>query len=384
MIYNIGSTIELVGQEADNFLEDSGITICDDEIIIEDAVVEFDAAIEHLAENGISLYKDCIILEGEALEKYKARKAKEREENIEKEDKTAAHRNERNVGYKTRRYDIITGKPTNNEFMAGFKKQDKEKMKRDEQNRDKAAKVFNSEIDRRNKDASGKIRKIETDEDGDMTDRSYWDFTKAADATMRHVRRHPKQYARNESTIFDSVELTGIDEQVFFKYKKDSQGLLHAEAKKFAGIVNSIDLSDDSHLSKYGIHIDKIEYADDSFILRRKFNVKIHFGYDYKIKSEDIDYEVVEKLMDAILAKAGYRKYSRYSVKKGNGYLFAIDYQDIYIEESDQYYTVNYGTGDMPMTSGMTSRAHTPEQRYIDFDFKCIEDTPGNMGLLRK
>ena len=76
MIYNIGSTIELVGQEADNFLEDSGITICDDEIIIEDAVVEFDAAIEHLAENGISLYEDCIILEGKQAEEYKARKKK--------------------------------------------------------------------------------------------------------------------------------------------------------------------------------------------------------------------------------------------------------------------------------------------------------------------
>ena len=380
MIYS--RQIRLEGQEADNFLEASGITICDDEIIIEDAVVEFDAAIEHLAKNGISLYEDCIILEGKQAEEYKARKAKEKDEEIKKEDISTAHRNDRNVGYKTRRYDIITKKQTNTDFMSGYNKQDEGKMKKDYQNRDKAAKVFSREIQRRSKDDSGKVRKIETDEDGVMIDRDYRDFTKAADATMRHVRRHPKQYS--ESTIFDSVELTGIDEQVFFKYKKDSQGLLHAEAKKLAGIVNGIDLSDDSHLSKYGIHIDKIEYADDSFILRRKFNVKIHFGYDYKIKSEDIDYEVVEKLMDAILAKAGYRKYGRYSVKKGNGYLFAIDYQDIYIEESDQYYTVNYGTGDMPMTSGMTSRAHTPEQRYIDIDIKCIEDTPGNMSLLRK
>lgn len=371
MIYNIGSTIELVGQEADNFLEASGITICDDEIIIEDAVVEFNAAIEHLAENGISLYEDCIILEGKQAEEYKARKAKE------KEDRDKQDLEEKNK-YETRR--LVAG-------MKHPKRVDgKLTVPKEDYLRHRAAvSSVNNEFNNRERkyDQSRSMQDLENF--GNLAN----NMAKARDAQNRHMRRnfhyYEKKYgSKSESTIFDSVELIGIDEQVFFKYKKDSQGLLYAEAKKLAGIVNGIDLSDDSHLSKYGIHIDKIEYADDSFILRRKFNVKIHFGYDYKIKSEDIDYEVVEKLMDAILAKAGYRKYGRYSVKKGNGYLFAIDYQDIYIEESDQYYTVNYGTGDMPMTSGMTSRAHTPEQRYIDIDIKCIEDTPGNMSLLRK
>lgn len=362
MIYS--RQIRLEGQEADNFLEASGITICDDEIIIEDAVVEFDAAIEHLAENGISLYEDCIILEGKQAEEYKARKAKERQEDAKKYD------------YKHRRlFKISQGEDYDKAHTMYQTDADKRY--------DKFHKSVDAFID--NKDPS-KHNKLHKQAEMDRSNYFNHSSTSIPDI-MRHNRRQSKKYrdkSKNESTIFDSVELTGIDEQVFFRYKKDSQGLLHAEAKKLAGIVNGIDLSDDSHLSKYGIHIDKIEYVDDSFILRRKFNVKIHFGYDYKIKSEDIDYEVVEKLMDAILAKAGYRKYGRYSVKKGNGYLFAIDYQDIYIEESDQYYTVNYGTGDMPMTSGMTSRAHTPEQRYIDIDIKCIEDTPGNMSLLRK
>lgn len=382
MIYNIGSTIELVGQEADNFLEASGITIRDDEIIIEDAVVEFDAAIEHLAENGISLYEDCIILEGKQAEEYKARKKKEQMDTYKKDRdrekrRTLAGNKDRGVYW------------TGSDFRLGSKDDDTRNKKVDEMI-DKERDSRRYEHDRAFKIAYNRdFNDSKANKKNRITSHNLMNFdvsnvSNARDSLNRHMRRHPKQYAKNESTIFDSVELTGIDEQVFFRYKKDSQGLLHAEAKKLAGIVNGIDLSDDSHLSKYGIHIDKIEYADDSFILRRKFNVKIHFGYDYKIKSEDIDYEVVEKLMDAILAKAGYRKYGRYSVKKGNGYLFAIDYQDIYIEESDQYYTVNYGTGDMPMTSGMTSRAHTPEQRYIDIDIKCIEDTPGNMSLLRK
>ena len=150
------------------------------------------------------------ILEGKQAEQYKARKAKEREEEIDKVYRSAAHRNDRNVGFKTKRYDIITGKQTNTDFMSGYNKQDEKKMKNDKLNRNRAAKVFNREVQRRDKDSSGKIRRMETDEDGFLIDRDYHDFTKAVDATMRHVRRHPKQYAKkstNESTIFSDIEI---------------------------------------------------------------------------------------------------------------------------------------------------------------------------------
>ena len=151
------------------------------------------------------IFKNNMILEGEQAEAYKKRKAEEKENDIGKEVKTAVHRNNRDIGFKTKRYDTVTGERTNKDFLAGYKKEDEDKMKKDKQNRDKAAKMFNREIKRRGDDNTGKIRKIETDEDGDMTDRSYWDFTKAADASMRHVRRHPKQY--KESNIFKNIEM---------------------------------------------------------------------------------------------------------------------------------------------------------------------------------
>jgi hypothetical protein len=75
-------------------------------------------------------------------------------------------------------------------------------MRKDLQNREKAANLINREIERRNKDTSGKIRKIERDEDGDMTDRSYRDFTKAYDGALRHVRHHSES-----AGIFESVEI---------------------------------------------------------------------------------------------------------------------------------------------------------------------------------
>lgn len=287
MIYNIGSdTIELVGNEADRFLEDTGIEIYNDEIVIDEAVVDFDEAVSHLAENGIHLYEDSIVLEGEEANKYRDRKDEEE-----------------------------------NRLYKGFRAEKKYGKK----------------------------------------------------TTVQH-----------NSTIFDSVELIGVNEQIFFKYKRDSQGILHQETKRIAEIANNLDFSDVPSLAKYGISVSKIDYQNDSFILSRKYGLQIHFDYSYKIKSEDMDYEIVEELMDIIFKKAGYKRYNRYSIKKGHGYLFAIDYQDVYIEEQDYETTLNYEYQDTGITTGRTQRHHTPEQRYISIEIKCIEDTPGNMALLRK
>ena len=134
-----------------------------------------------------------ILSEGEQADAYRARKEKEKRDRESNDRKSIAHRNINNIGYKTPRYDSITGERTNSNFMASYKNEDKHKMDKDIETNERASDRFNKDMDRRDRDSSGKSRKIETDGEGYMTDRSHVDFTRAADSMLRHERRHPSK-----------------------------------------------------------------------------------------------------------------------------------------------------------------------------------------------
>ena len=144
------------------------------------------------------------ITEGQQAEEYKIRKAREERKALENDKQRAIQRDANDVGYKTQRYEIISGKPTNKNFAAGYDKKDKAKMDKDISNKDKALDLVEREIDRRTADTSGKVRKFERDEDGDFTGRAHRELMRAGDAALRHVRRHPEQY-KESCGIFYTV-----------------------------------------------------------------------------------------------------------------------------------------------------------------------------------
>lgn len=80
-------TIILRGAEADAYLESVGVVMYNDHITINEMSMDGITGEKILAENGITLNEDHIVLEGERAEAVKAAKAKEAEENNTKEPK---------------------------------------------------------------------------------------------------------------------------------------------------------------------------------------------------------------------------------------------------------------------------------------------------------
>lgn len=78
--------------------------------------------------------------------------------------------------------------------MAGTKKEDEAKANQDNKNIKKAAAIYSKDRARREDDKSGRLAKPTRDEDGNLDDKSYANEIRSIDATMRHIRRHPKQY----------------------------------------------------------------------------------------------------------------------------------------------------------------------------------------------
>lgn len=118
MIYgNNGTTstpVRLYGAVADNFLESVGVSIFNDgDIAIGESIFDLDTACDILEESGVILCEDCIVLEGKQAEEYKARKAKE------KTDAEKAYR-DRNINSTNNKYDYGTTKgknyPKNNKY----------------------------------------------------------------------------------------------------------------------------------------------------------------------------------------------------------------------------------------------------------------------------
>ena len=94
MIYNnpkaINESIILRGAEADAYLESVGVVMYSDHITINEMAMDGITGEKILAENGITLNEDHIVLEGERAEEVKAAKEKEAEEKKEEVQKESA------------------------------------------------------------------------------------------------------------------------------------------------------------------------------------------------------------------------------------------------------------------------------------------------------
>lgn len=155
------SNVILKATDADSFLESYGITLFTDAIAIGEMVMDGITGEKILAENGITLNEDHIVLEGQQAEEYKARKARETEakKKAEKERTEKRYKND-TVG---------------------------DKKKNVVKDLDRAISAGIDSIDRMS--ARGIKNPYE-----------HKDFKVVNDTTNRHMRRHPKQY--KESAIF--------------------------------------------------------------------------------------------------------------------------------------------------------------------------------------
>ena len=183
----INESTKLYGQDADEFLESMDICLYDDCLSIGEYVFNGINGNAILNENGIFLYEECIILEGQQAEEYKARKAKE----IKDTKKIEMDRKERRYGYKIQRssngkrfytYDqSMTGNTGSNSSSDKERSHDvKDKMDIYENMR-----RFEAERSSNSNTEYGKNAK-----------KSYANFMKnkpeAADALNRRYRRHPE------------------------------------------------------------------------------------------------------------------------------------------------------------------------------------------------
>lgn len=181
MIYNNPLTESNIisGEDADNFLEFCGITLFTDAIAIGEMVMDGIIGEKILAENGITLNEDHIVLEGEQAEEYSARKYKEWKD-MKKEEKD--------------KY----GNGGRRGLRSGYKKRykDADEMAKDYRMNSKAVGKVSAEANRR----QSRIRN-----EDNLTARDMTTINAAIDGTKRHMRRHPKQYS--ESTIFRYSDL---------------------------------------------------------------------------------------------------------------------------------------------------------------------------------
>lgn len=197
-------SVTLSGLAADNFLESIGIDINIESktISIGEMIIDGIAGEDILAENGIFLYEDGIVLEGKQADKYLTRKAEEAYDAKEKD-------NER----KERRYDddyrpTVGIKNTINKDGTKYKgvgsREETKPPRRNSQdyhNQKMAERIRDSEESRRYYAAENDDNK----QNRDAYERMKQNSAVAFDATNRHIRRHPKQY--KESAIFKYVDL---------------------------------------------------------------------------------------------------------------------------------------------------------------------------------
>lgn len=212
MIYspNNNEPLVLVEADADSFLESVGVKLYDNEISINGTLYEGSYGESILAENGIFLYEDGIVLEGKQAEEYKARKAKERVDKNKTELDRANHRyapvgswDNKNGGYKNAPTGWKNRKGLNPNYSStGADKEEKMHNRADRiLNKDEYKKSSYADPENRvdpSKYSSG--HKSIKPKGYAGTQR---DFKR--DALMRHMRRHPKQY--KESTIFSNIEI---------------------------------------------------------------------------------------------------------------------------------------------------------------------------------
>lgn len=241
MIYgNNGATstpVKLYGAVADNFLESVGVSIFDDgDIAIGESVFDLETGCDILEENGVILCEDCIVLEGKQAEEYKARKAKEREEEAKKYDKYDNKGYRRNItpkGMMGSRANKHVGDKASLKQLSlnkGSFRNHNNTRSEDRVRRDMVEDIVERDRLNRHGSYSGKGMEIRRDKKGNNT--SYYTNTRddahnknqwygdkfsdeeknrriahnaARDAANRHLRRHSK-YVK-ESTIFSDIEI---------------------------------------------------------------------------------------------------------------------------------------------------------------------------------
>ena len=238
MIYspNNNEPLVLVEAAADEFLEAVGVKLFDDEISIDGTLYEGSYGESILEANGIFLYEDGIVLEGKQAEEYKARKAKEKEEEAKKYDKYDNKGFKRNITPKammgSRANKHVGDKASLKQlsFNKGSFRNHNNTRSEDIVRRHMAEDIVERDRLNRGGSYSGKGMEIRRDKNGNNT--SYYTDTRndaynknrwygdnyadeekdkriahnaARDATNRHLRRHSK-YVK-ESTIFSNIEI---------------------------------------------------------------------------------------------------------------------------------------------------------------------------------
>lgn len=148
-----------------------------------------EAADDFLYESGITLYEDCIVLEGEQAEEYKRRKAEEKAKKEKEEEERYNRRyDDDKFGLKN-----TYSNPTYKKLVKDGLNGDDDALKRswkmradDDRRMDNAAYIANKQYYNGSRPRNEK-------------ENNY-----AIDATNKRMRRHPEQY--KESSIFDGVE----------------------------------------------------------------------------------------------------------------------------------------------------------------------------------
>ena len=236
MIYIANNNpLVLTEADADSFLESVGVELFDDEIAINGTIYEGAHGEFILEGNGIFLYEDCIVLEGEAAKKvtkqdYMSRKAKEKadlEEDLKK-------RNDRRYGFMYMppgdKSSYALRKDGSKQYYRGGERYYYTPRSEDDRDRDlKSSEIAVKELknrDRRYRAAmrtkyryTGKYAEYgderlkkskEAYERMLSKDNTHFIDPAIHDTVNRHIRRHPKQYAKkstNESTIFSDIEI---------------------------------------------------------------------------------------------------------------------------------------------------------------------------------
>ena len=230
MIYRANNNpLVLTEDTADAFLESVGVRLFEDEISINGTLYEGSYGESILEANGIFLYDDGIVLEGEQAEQYKARKAKARQaEEDDWEDRYQKRMGDRNIRsiivpkdrphYAERtwndddrncrnNYDVTSGGVEHNRVRNSPNLSPSQKLKHaanQHKNHSDAHQSVSKIADKRayeNKWANDnqKVNPISTK----------FNLAYATDAKARHDRKQAKKYAKpkNESTIFSDIEI---------------------------------------------------------------------------------------------------------------------------------------------------------------------------------
>ena len=208
MIYSVNNGItpvRLYGEVADNFLESVGVSIFDDgDVAIGESIFDLDTACDILEESGVILCEDCIVLEGKQAEEYKARKAKE------KADAEKAYR-DRNINSTTNKYDYGTTKGKNYPKNNKYSFQDWDRADRADAMIEKARNKYS--ITHAIHDAP-----FGSNKDKAKADKAFHQYLRTYDddvyrSAMRKLKREDKKKRSNNpaiqhnSTIFSDIEI---------------------------------------------------------------------------------------------------------------------------------------------------------------------------------